>query len=290
MRAADAVIVGGGGLLQDETSPFNLPYHLLRPIVGRVLRRPVGAIGLGAGPVDTRLGRGLVRHGLRGVAPVTVRDDESRQVLQRLGIAARTTADLAFGLPVPVAGPADRLVVCLRPWSPARRLMPVGSRRVDPTPPWFVPAAARALDSAADALGLPVHFVALQADRDHPLHEAIARTMRTPATLASPGVHDVVDEVARGAVVVSMRYHGIVAATLAGRPSVAVGYSPKVDALAHDIGRAARALPWSGEGIAAIPDALRAIAANGADALEARERLRARERGNDDAIDDLLRR
>lgn len=290
MRRADAVIFGGGGLLQDATSPFNVPYHLLRPALARATRRPVAGIGLGAGPLTTAVGRAFVRGGLRGVAPITVRDDDSGFVLRRLGLETRTSADLAFGLPVPPATIADRLVVCLRPWSSGRGLLPVGSRRTNGTPPWFVPAAARSLDGASSALGLPVHFVALQRDRDHALHAEIAAAMRAPATFATPDVAEVVDEISRGAVVVSMRYHGIVAATLAGRPSVAIGFSPKITAIAGELGDACRLVPWSREGIAAIADAALAVAARADAAVEGRERLRAREKGNDDAIDELLMR
>jgi polysaccharide pyruvyl transferase WcaK-like protein len=87
-----------------------------------------------------------------------------------------------------------------------------------------------------------------------------------------------------------MRYHGIVAATLAGRPSVAIGYSPKVDAIAGELGDACWLVPWTREGIAVIHSAARAVAPHADRAIEGREQLRAREKINDDAIDELLTR
>src|SRR5205807_790088 len=77
----------------------------------------------------------------------------------------------------PVERDPDCLVACLRPWSAAHHFLPVGSRRPE-TPAWFAAEAARALDAASGALDLPVHFVALQRDRDPPLHEEVARQMR----------------------------------------------------------------------------------------------------------------
>ncbi|HEV3227695.1 MAG TPA: polysaccharide pyruvyl transferase family protein, partial [Acidimicrobiales bacterium] len=279
------------GLLQDETSPFNLPYHLARPLYRRIAGDGiVAAIGLGAGPLTTRSGRWLVRKALRRAAVVTVRDEPSRQLLESVGVRARTTADLAFGLPIPDAAAADRLVVCLRPWSDRRRRMPVGSRLQQELPAWFLPAMARALDATATASGLPVHFVALQADRDHEVHEQVAAAMHSPTTLVRPTLNAVLDEVGTGAVVVSMRYHGVVAATLAGRPSVAIGYSPKVDALALELGAGGALVPWSETGVAAIADSVRAVAPRVDAVLEGRARLQARERGNDDALDELLTR
>ena len=289
VRRVDAVIFGGGGVLQDETSAFNLPHHLSRPLSGRLTQRPVAGIGLGAGPLTHRSSRWLVRGGLRNVYPITVRDDESRSLLQSVGIESRTTADLVFGLDPPEGVEPDRLVACLRPWSGRRHVLPARHRPAE-TPDWFVTGAAVALDDASKALGLPVHFVALQPDRDHPLHEEVASRMQASVTFATPAVHDAVEEIGRGGVVVSMRYHGVVCATLGGRPSVAIGYSPKVDSLAADLGRASQLVSWSPEGVASIADAVHNVAAHHADAVEGRERLRARERGNDDAIDELLAR
>jgi len=281
------VIFGGGGLLQNRTSAFNLPYHLALPVVTRRRQRPLAAIGVGAGPIDGGVARWLVRHALVGVHPFTVRDEPSRQLLERLGVRARTTADLAFGLNPPSRVETDRVVVCLRPWSGERHLLPVSARR-SATDEWLAPTAAAALDEIADRLGLPVHFVALQRDRDHALHEQVAGRMRATVSFAQPGVHDVLDEVGRGAIVISARYHGVVAATLAGRPSVAIGYDPKVEALAGDLEPVVRLVSWSRKGVASLPDAAVAVVMHADAVEEGRERLRARERGNDDAIDALL--
>jgi len=286
---ADVTVFGGGGLLQNRTSAFNLPYHLARPAMARLGRRSVAAIGVGAGPINGHVAPWLVRHGLAEVRPFTVRDEFSRRQLERFGVEARTTADLAFGLDPPSRVETDRVVACLRPWSSDRRLLPVGARH-PATDEWFVGSAARALDEVAGRLELPVHFVALQRDRDHPLHEQVGRRMRAAVSFATPTVHDVLDEVAHGAVVVSARYHGIVAAALAGRPSVAIGYDPKVEALAHDLGSSTRVVPWSPDGVASVPDLACEVTARADDALEGRERMRARERGNDDALDELLSR
>ena len=49
-----------------------------------------------------------------------------------------------------------------------------------------------------------------------------------------------------------MRYHGVVGATLAGRPSVGIGYDPKVGALTADVGPAARFVPWTPNGLTSM--------------------------------------
>src|SRR3546814_9020932 len=98
----------------------------------------------------------------------------------------------------------------------------------------FAAGAAASLDQLSSSTGLPVHLVAFDAPKDGPLHSEVAARMTRTPTLATPGLDDVLTEVAASRLVVSMRYHGGMAAVLAGRPSILVGYSAKVDSLPPD--------------------------------------------------------
>lgn len=285
---ADAVVFGGGGLLQDETSALNLPYHLSRLAVARRRRTPFAAVGVGAGRLDTRFGRALVRRGLRGAVGVTARDAASVRLLESVGVhSAELGADLAVGLPSPAVTAVDRLVVCLRPWSAGRKRLPAGLRG-DVTPDGVIDTAARALDEAAGTTGLPVHFVALQSDRDDALHRRVADRMNTATTTATPGVHGVLEEIARSRVVVAMRYHGGIAAVLGSRPCVLIGYAPKVDALAGELGGGGALLDWSPSGIRGLAKAVEAVTGHDDAVSDARDRLRGRDRANDAVLDRLL--
>lgn len=290
---ADVVVFGGGGLLQDETSPFNLPYHLARLWTARLRRTPWAGVGLGAGPLRTALGRRLVAASLRSAVGLSVRDRHSAQLLERLRVRGVTeAADLALALPEPAVEVEDVVTACLRPWNGSGGVLPASVRaRRDPTPDWFVPAAAAALDRLAKDSGLRVRLVALQADRDGALHEQVAGRMDAAVTLARPGLDDVVAEVARGRIVVSMRYHGGIAATLGGRPAVLLGYSPKVDALAGDLGGGAVGLGWSRDDLDRLPAAASGLLGDprAEEAIvAARVRLKDREGRNGDVIDRLL--
>lgn len=289
---ADAVVFGGGGLLQDETSPLNLPYHLSRLWIARARHVPAAAVGVGAGRLDTRAGRMLVRRslGAANVRAVTARDQDSARLLDAAGLwGVRLAADLAVGLPTPAVAARDRLVVCLRPWTGARGRLPAATRG-DATPEPVVAAAAEALDEAAHRTGLGVHFVALQPDRDDAVHRRVAARMRQPATTATPDLDGLLDEVAAARAVVAMRYHGGIAALLAARPCVLIGYAPKVDALAGELREGGRLLAWGAEGLAGLPDALAAVTGREQAVAAARDRLRERDRVNDVVLDELLAR
>jgi polysaccharide pyruvyl transferase WcaK-like protein len=151
-----------------------------------------------------------------------------------------------------------------------------------------VAATAAELDRTARASGLDVHLVALQADRDGPLHDAVAARMSVPVTTARPSLADLPAEIGTGRVVLAMRYHGALCAVLAGRPAVLVGYSPKVDALAGELGPAGRLLPWRASGLSGAAEAVEAVAGHGTNA--ARDRLRAREAGNREVLVTLVER
>lgn len=290
---ADAMIFGGGGLLQDDSSVLNLPYHLARVAAARRAGTPVAGIGLGVGGLSTGLGRRLTRQAMVTVEPISVRDQPSLDLLTSLGVTGGVlAADTAFALDPPEVTAADRIVACLRPWTVQRsrqRWRPA-SRQGDPTPQPEVEALASALDVAATRTGLPVHLVAWQPDRDDPLHHRVAAHMRAPVTCDTPGLAGIVAEVARSRVVVSMRYHGGVAAVLAGRPVVLVDYASKVGALADELGPAARLHHFDAGDLARIADSVEQVADRSDAVLAARARLQQRQQANANAVATLLAR
>lgn len=277
--SADLVVWGGGGLVQDETSPFNLPYHLSRAWLAELAGTPWVGLGLGAGPVTGALGHRLVT-GLRRAHAITVRDGPSQAVLAEHGVASRVTADLAVHLTGPAswstgaeveaggmagqaatavggaAGPSP-IVVSLRPWAGGGGRLPVSwGGRTAQVPDGFVAAVAAALDRVAERTGAPIRFVALQTDRDRDLHRAVVDAMRTPAEALEPVLATLPALLAEARLVVAMRYHAGLVATLAGCPSVLLGYSPKVDALAELLSGGTVRLGIGLEEIAGLDDAI----------------------------------
>lgn len=290
IRSSDALVFGGGGLLQDQTSPFNLPYHLSRLAIARAAGTPRAAIGVGAGPLHTAVGRAQVRAALRGATAVSARDRGSVEVLRRAGVTdVRLAADLALSLPAPRVAAEDRICACLRPWRGPRGRLPVTTRaRRDVTAAPMVDRLARGLDEAAGRLGLPVRLVAMQPGWDGLLHARVAERMRATVTVVRPPADRVLDVIAASRVVVAMRYHAAIAAVLAGRPAVVIGYDPKLVGIAEAMGPAARLLAWAPADLELLGAAMAGVAHEGADLPKVLADLRARERINDTVLDDLL--
>jgi polysaccharide pyruvyl transferase CsaB len=288
VQGLDALVLGGGGLLQDETSPLNLPYHLSPLVVARARRTPVAGLGLGAGPLRRASSRRQVAAALRGV-DVTVRDLPSSALLQTLDLSSTVAADLAFGLPAPAVPVEDAVALCLRGWTGGGGRLPVGWRRPG-TPEWFVTSAAALVDRLVDQTGLPVRLIAFDPVRDASLLRSVADRSRRGADVVLPTVGTVLAEVASARVVVAMRYHAAVAAALGGRPAVLIGYSPKVSALAASLGSGAALVTWSAEGLASVPARASDVIERSDDVLEAAHRLRTEEEVNGHALDRLLER
>lgn len=284
LAGLDGIILAGG-LIQNETSPWNLPFHASRLWAGR--RLPAGTVGLGVGRVKGRGSLAIARRMMRRMSPLVVRDHASADRLISWGIApVRVGADPVIAEDAPPSAPDDSFCVILRP--PNRR--GVGTAAAKAGPPSAVRAAAiaSALDEVADDTGLRIRMVAFQAGRDAPVHEAVAHRLKHDAELVTPDLDTVLDEVGRSRLVISMRYHGAIAALLHGRAAVLLDYSPKMASLAAEGGQWAPLITEPDTEPDRLVRASRSALGVASRAGTAREALRARLGENDRALDELI--
>jgi polysaccharide pyruvyl transferase WcaK-like protein len=229
----DGVLFGGGGLIQDETGPLNIPFHLSRLAAGRLLRRPWAGIALGVGEVRRRSGRMLARRVLQSPVACTVRDAASVDRWEAL-TGFRPTLGIDPVLAVAPTEPpvSPHLMVSLRPANrPEQRQLDSHAR----------PSAvqirrwAAAIDEIATTRGWSVRFVAWDNSHDALIHEQTAALLTVSSTLESPTAEAVMDRMGDGAAVLTMRYHGAVAAIRSSRPALVLDYSPKMADLVGEI-------------------------------------------------------
>ena len=288
--AADVLVFGGGGLVQDQTSPWNIPFHASRVVMARLRRRPWAAVGVGVDPLGATWLRRVVQAGLGGSVAFGVRDRASAEAARSMGLSPRLTADLAFATPVssPARNPLDILVVCVRP--PTRPGIGTAATKArQPVAPDWITTLADSIDRIASRHGLAVRFVAFQPDRDAPVAQAVAARIQAPADVVDADLDDVVATMSEARGVVTMRYHGAVTASLAGRPAVLLDYSPKMSHLAADLGPGFRSLPIDTEA-AALESAFADVLTRANTVQAARESLIQRETGNRTILEALLER
>jgi polysaccharide pyruvyl transferase WcaK-like protein len=281
LRASAALVLGGGGLIQDQTSIYNLPLFTLFALVAAGLRRPLQWWGVGVEPLVTPLGRAQARLLVRLAAPgaVGLRDENSRRLLRRAGVpprALRVSADPAVSIrPAPPAEVAALLPADAgesgRPWVAfCLRDLPNNPRGVGPG--YLLPVAlqkrlglgggdraaharraaafyallARAADHLIGEHGARVLFVPFWPGRDDAIAAAIRTQMRHPeaAVLLDAPLSPAQARALLGAMdlVVAMRLHALIFAATAGVPVLGFGYAQKVPAFLARIGQGARAL------------------------------------------------
>ena len=85
VRHVDALILGGGSLLQDSTSTRSLIYYILLIWCAKSLQKPVLLWGQGLGPLKRSINRLLVRSSLKTISSVTWRDPSSMTQAKEAG-------------------------------------------------------------------------------------------------------------------------------------------------------------------------------------------------------------
>jgi polysaccharide pyruvyl transferase CsaB len=232
ISAADVVISGGGGLLQNATSLRSLVYYagIIRMAVRA--KKPTMIFAQSIGPLDF-WGKVVVRQFCRGVARATVRDERSRTLLAPL--VTRTpverTADPVF-LFAPGEAPLDLASEGLDPSDP---LVVVSVRRwrgADRT----ATAIATAVDRLADAHGARIAFLPLGGASDADASTVVIRRCRSnPVLLPNYSLPQAAQVIARSRLVVGMRLHALIIAARLGVPFAALPYDPKVSALLEEL-------------------------------------------------------
>jgi polysaccharide pyruvyl transferase WcaK-like protein len=257
MREADVLILGGGGLIQDGTSVYNLPIYALFVALTRLFGARVIAWGLGVEPIWTRLGKLLTRAIVGLSSHFSVRDHESLRLLRVAGVPiekVEVTADPALLIPVPKqpgqSSGKPHVIFCLRdlsdnhPGINLHYLLPVSVRkrlgvgwklpleRVD----GLVEAMGAGVDYCVGTLDADVTLLALWPGRDDAILEHVqsdatrrgvpARRVRIERDLRTP--QDVARFVAGADLLVSMRLHAIIFAAGAGVPTLALAYARKM--------------------------------------------------------------
>jgi len=229
---ADAVLSGGGGLLQDVTSARSLDYYLSVLRLARLLRKPAVVFAQSLGPL-TDAGEHRVRRALRGV-PLGLRDQPSLELAARLGLPARSVADTALLLPPCDAIDGDAasegaLVLVPRAGYPAvcNVLRDLGRRHLDG--------------------GGRLRIVLLHPAADEP--EGRRLHARLPgAEIVVPATVSEARSALRGAhAVVSGRLHGMVFGATCGVPVAGLAYDPKVAGFGAEVGAPVVPVPSGGE-------------------------------------------
>ncbi|MDE0066606.1 MAG: polysaccharide pyruvyl transferase family protein [Acidimicrobiaceae bacterium] len=224
--AVDGVCVGPGGIIQDSSSIWSLPGHLLTPRRLRRAGKPVVGVGLGAEPLKRRSSRRLLRAVLKD-APVVARDEASAASLAAAGIDATVGCDLVFGLDLEPLPRRAEIVVAVGPGVIPGRLRPA-ARRLRPDDPSLLVAA---IGAVARRLGASVALAAFRGERDLDHTRLLASRLRHDTEVLAPDITTQVERIRSARLLVSSRYHPVVVAARSGTPTIVCSAEPKIRSL-----------------------------------------------------------
>ncbi len=239
LRHSDALLFGGGSLLQDSTSTRSLLYYLSVIRMAQRLHRPVMLYANGIGPVRRKRNRRWVKKVVERATLVTLRDHSSREELEKMGVPTqklRVTADPVFHLdPAPreraekllstagVDKNADFVAVSVRNW-----------RDIET----FFPELAKFCDELHRRHGLEVVFLPMQKEKDLEPSRRVQELMEEPSFLLEENCtpRELMAVMGMGKLCLAMRLHTLIFAARAAVPSLGLVYDPKVASYLDELG------------------------------------------------------
>jgi polysaccharide pyruvyl transferase CsaB len=237
--ANDCFILGGGGLIQNQTSHRSLLYYMGLIWIARALDCPVILYAMGVERLHGRFARWFVKMSLSSEnVKITVRDEASKKILTHLGLPEAhvfVTADPVFARFNPTA-PKERYA--FQPYS------------ILLIPRFPCPPEGRRIFSLISHIlreekGLAVQGLLFQPKSEQPYLNNFngANILSQEDFIWGLNFEQMASEVGKFDWVVSARFHGCVLAALAGRPFIGVGDPEKVGRLCDALKMPF--LPWN---------------------------------------------
>lgn len=249
VRRHDVVVIPGAGVLEGTLPerPWELPYTMfVMAVSGRLFGVKTGLVCVGGSRVQEPAIRMLLRAAARLVDYRSFRDEYSLDVGRETGVAApqdKAYADMAFWLPIEVTHDPEPKSVGLGVM--AYYGAPSDRPRADEVHAQYVDQM-KELTRLLVQSGRSVRL--LIGDR---LDEVVAKEVLADARGSWAGLSrlpvsydpftsfdGLTDQVASVQTVIAMRYHCVVAGLKVGRPTIAVAYGRKHDAVMAQMGLA----------------------------------------------------
>lgn len=258
-QKSDLMILGGGGLFYDYWG-FTVEYLLTEAqggagiyvgfaLLATLLNKPLMIYAVGVGPLFFVTAKHYTRLAFEQASRITVRDNESKELLASLGISPETiqvTADPVWGIPdispdlgkdllrgMGINASSPVLGVSVRPWTNH------GNEKE-----WEA-EVARALDAFVERnrgtiLFIPFHKNDGSVD-DHAQSEKIRKQMQYPESAyileSSLKLEEKISLLRCCDLVLGMRLHASILAMRYGIPAIGLAYDPKVTNLFAEVGK-----------------------------------------------------
>ncbi|MFC7685796.1 polysaccharide pyruvyl transferase CsaB [Ureibacillus sp. GCM10028918] len=233
IKNADGLISGGGSLLQDQTGMKSIPYYSGIMQIAKMNKKPVFVYAQGMGPINKGISKLIVRNTLNKVDHITVRDEDSKKLLESIGVKK------SIGLvPDPVTGLygssfrsewlegaelTNYISVSVRDW---------------PTTVDYKQKIVAGLDQLARH-GETIVFVPMHGEHDEKTSKEFGELMKEKSMVAPSdlSIEEKIAIIGQSKLLIGMRLHSLIFSSIFYTPFIAISYDPKIDAFAKIAGQ-----------------------------------------------------
>ncbi|OKP85858.1 polysaccharide pyruvyl transferase CsaB [Paenibacillus helianthi] len=238
------LISGGGSLLQDVTGSKTIPYYLGIIKLAQWMGKPTFIYAQGIGPVNRKLFHPLIKSVFRKCSYISVRDEQSRELLQSMGLdwnKIEVVPDPVMGLSLPedqvpsskgaLSPPAVQTVgISVRFWEQSRGELD---------------AITEGLLKACKQTPLHLRFLPFHHSSDNEASRYIMQKLENEisqyggvVSICEDALHpqQMLREVGECDVLIGMRLHSLIYAAGRRVPLIGISYDPKIDHFLERVG------------------------------------------------------
>lgn len=241
MLKVDVFISGGGTLFQNVTSNRSFLYYLGLVMLARLMGKRVVIFAQGFGPLNGKFNRGLARLVLNRVKLITLRDKDSYHEIQKLGIkkpAIHVTGDPSAILKNSSAEEGIKILSLEGVRKTDRPLLGVSVRSV---PKREEEKLYESLAKTIDWLSKEYHytpvFILFQCPEDMQETSRVISFMHESSNVIFRICHpdEMLALISQFDLLIGMRLHSLIFATMNCVPMLGLSYDPKVEAFMRSI-------------------------------------------------------
>jgi len=241
IKQADLVILGGGTLLQDRTSPKSPLYYLGITLLAKILKKPVVYYGQGFGPIIHRFNKRLIKSIVNKVDFLTVRDKESGDELKdqyNIKCPIYLAADPALTIGQDEVNVEEGKEILNKYQIDFTKRIAFIAVRNWKNEEHFKKELAKVADYL-HKLEIQVVFLAMQNPHDLAPSLDILQLMEETGSVIEEALNfkQILSVLSFGNLMIGMRLHALILAAIVNLPFIALSYDPKIDRFAESLGK-----------------------------------------------------
>jgi len=249
IRGLDVLLMGGGGILMDLYRNNPIVYGMYS-LTAKLAKTPIVIFGPGVGPIDTFIGKTIIKSIANHAAAISVRDQESKELLHSIGVdkSVSVISDPALFIPAPQSKLGTKvdfqIGVTAVPYF-NKNYWPKEDREKYSS---YIKGMARNLDKLLEEVpSSSVNFFSTKHPHDTEVTKDIKQLMvnKERCTICDEGLNHrgILEFVNKQDLVIGTRLHSLILSLVAKTPIIGVAYHPKVKDFMNSIGCSENVIP-----------------------------------------------